>query len=341
MSSTPTQRLSSRVLSRIPLTLLRSIVRVPLIVPYYHMISDDDVWHVKHLYAYKDVRRFTNDLEFLLRSYSPIDLLELLAHMREGRSLPPNAFLLTFDDGFREMLDVVAPILIAKGVRATFFVNSDFIDNARLCYLNKASVLVEHLRRSRSDSMRASMSSILRARGITSDDPEAGILSVRYRQRDVLDEIARAAEVDFDEYLRLNRPYLTTGDIQQLIASGFGIGGHSVDHPLYALLPLDEQIRQTVESVTEVRRRFELPYGAFAFPHGDHKVSREYFERIAESGLVDVSFGTAGLLNDCVPNHIQRINLENPPEPAQRTVAFQHARRLGKMMTTHATIARQ
>ena len=36
---------------------------------------------------------------------------------------------LTFDDGFRELHDVVAPILLRKGIPATFFVNSAFIDN--------------------------------------------------------------------------------------------------------------------------------------------------------------------------------------------------------------------
>src|SRR5262249_921534 len=157
--------------------------------------SNEDVWHVKHLYPYKTVARFTEDLDFLLKWYSPISLADLIAHVRSGQTLPESAFHLTFDDGFREMADVFAPILNAKGIPATFFVNSDFVDNAKLCYLNQASVLVELLRQRPSESVRQSVLNVLRGRNIVRDTAEAAILAVRYRDRDVLDEVARVANI--------------------------------------------------------------------------------------------------------------------------------------------------
>jgi peptidoglycan/xylan/chitin deacetylase (PgdA/CDA1 family) len=341
ISPRATQRLASGLLSGVPPTLFSLITRARLLIPYYHVVSDEDLWHIKHLYGYKSVKQFTEDLEFLLRYYSPIGLPDVLDHVKFGRSLPNTALLLTFDDGFREMHDVVAPILIAKGVSATFFVSSGFIDNVGLCYLNKASLLIEHIRRTRSRAANAALAKLLENHQIPADNIEAGIRAITYQKRAALDELVAAADLDLAGYLSNTQPYLTSAAIQGLIDRGFHIGAHSVDHPLYASLPLDDQISQTVTSVTTIRTRFQLSYGTFAFPHSDRGVSQEYFRRISATGLVDVSFGTEGLLGDSVQRNLQRFSLENPLEPAPRILAYHHARRLGKMLTRGATVTRR
>ena len=95
--------------------------------------------------------------------------------------------------------------------------------------------------------------------------------------------------------------------IKGLIKEGFNIGDHSIDHPLYSLLSLRDQLYQTIESVKLIRERFSLYYGAFAFPHSDNNVSKKFFVELYNSGLVDISFGTGGMIKDCVPNNLQRF----------------------------------
>jgi peptidoglycan/xylan/chitin deacetylase (PgdA/CDA1 family) len=218
------------------------------------------------------------------------DVLELL---REGRPFPEKSFLLTFDDGFREMSDVVAPILQEKGISATFFVNSAFIDNEEMCYLNKASVIAENVGNTGSSNVHEKISVMLRSNNRVSNDIISGILSIGYQQKSLLDEIANVLNIDFVEYLKTNKPYLTASQISNLIDAGFSIGAHSIDHPLYSSLSLEDQVHQTIESVQHIRNRFALDYGVFAFPHGDNHVSREYFSKVSATGLVDLSFGTA------------------------------------------------
>ena len=321
-----------RLVSRIPVSLLRRVAGPNIIVPYYHMISDEKVLHVEHLYKYKTPLEFKADLDFLLRNYVPISLLEILDYIETDRRLPENAFLLTFDDGYREMSEVVAPILLERGLSATFFVNSGFVDNERLCYLNKASLLVEQFRKRSSPGLEKTLYAILRDHNIQLDDIKTSILGVKYEQRDLLDEIAMAMNVDFGQYLAVTKPYLTTEQIDKLVESGFTIGGHSIDHPLYTSLSLEDQIHQTIESVTFVRKRFDLNYGVFAFPHTDAKVTKEFFARISDSGLVDLSFGTCGFVDDCVPKHLQRFSLEKPIDTAGKIIAFQHARKLKRLL---------
>jgi peptidoglycan/xylan/chitin deacetylase (PgdA/CDA1 family) len=329
------------VLNTIPFGLLRTLGSAKVLIAYYHLISDEQVSHVEHLYPYKNIRQFESDLEFILKRYTPMDMHDLLEAHRNGRVLRANQFLLTFDDGFREMAEVVAPILLRKGVSATYFINSAFTDNVAMCYLNKASVLAEQFAVPVSPAVSNAAVKLLSRYDIRRRDPKAGVLAVDYGRRAVLDEIADCIGFDLTAYLNKAKPYLTSSQIRQLLADGFTIGGHSVDHPLYASLPIDEQLRQTVESVRFVRDSFGLNYGVFAFPHSDAGVSRAFFSRLADTGLVDMSFGTSGIVGDPIPTNVQRVSLERPCVPAKQALGFHHAKALKRGIVRQSMIARR
>lgn len=334
-------RVASFIFSKIPLSILVKLAGINLMIPYYHMVSDDVKIHIKHLYAHKSVKMFEKDIDFLARKFSPISLYDLLDLLRAKNPIPKKCFLLTFDDGFSEMQNIVAPILIRKGIPATFFINSAFIDNKELCYLNKASLIVDKFQKSQSSSLESKLSGMLHSHGIEFDDIESGILSIKYQQRGLLDEISNVINIDFSEYLLVHKPYLTSKQINKLIESGFTIGAHSIDHPLYSLLSLEDQIHQTIESVKFIREQFHLNYGVFAFPHSDHMVSKEFFTRLSNSGLIDLSFGTAGMIGDSAPNNLQRFSLEKPLFKAERIIAYRCASKLFKKYTGTNLITRQ
>lgn len=286
---------------------------------------------------------FIADLETLLESFTPVGLEEMIDALRGKNQLKARAFHLTFDDGFSEMSDVVAPILSRKGIPATFFINTAFLDNRAMCYLNLASLVADRLERGASAGDLCCVASLLCDCGIPADralDGRGGslcerreglsraVLSLRYDQRAVLDEIARALGIDVSAYLAEVHPYLDGSQVQSLLRQGFTIGAHSIDHPRYELLDLDEQVRQTVGSLREIRARFGLRYGAFAFPHSDRGVSRAFFDQVRRRSEIDLAFGTSGLRTDEVPWNIQRISLEKPLEPARDLIAFHLGRRV-------------
>src|ERR1700722_6844348 len=76
----------------IPFAVWQSLSRVSLAVPYYHMVSDDEVPHVRHLYRFRSVREFVADLDFLLRHYAPVSLQQIVTHLDGGGSLPKRCF---------------------------------------------------------------------------------------------------------------------------------------------------------------------------------------------------------------------------------------------------------
>ena len=54
---------------------------------------------------------------------------DIILANQENRSLPPNSYAITFDDGFKNNLEFAAPILSKYETPATFYVTSGFIQN--------------------------------------------------------------------------------------------------------------------------------------------------------------------------------------------------------------------
>jgi peptidoglycan/xylan/chitin deacetylase (PgdA/CDA1 family) len=305
-------------------------------VAYYHLVSDDEVAHVRHLYHFRSVAKFREDLDYLFRHYQAFTLQELLEAICGGAPLPGRALLLTFDDGFREMYDTVAPILLEKGLPATFFLNSAFLDNQGMAHHNKISLLIERLQQMGNRAPEGEVLAICRQAGLDYTNLREGLLSITYRNRHLLDKIAALLECDFKAYLAKSRPYLTSDQVRALLEQGFTIGGHSLDHPWYPELSLEAQIAQTVGSVGDLRERFGLRYGAFAFPHGDRQVGVSLFEAMFASGKVDVSFGTAGMVGSGQRRHFQRFSVEYDPGPVAASLLRHCARGLWKGLVGHS-----
>src|ERR1035437_6536104 len=91
-----------------------------VIFPFYHSVSDEEILHLKHLYNVKTKKEFKKDIEFFLKYYQPIQVADLMKAIENERPVK-NCFLLSFDDGFRQVYDIVVPILKEKGIPAIFF----------------------------------------------------------------------------------------------------------------------------------------------------------------------------------------------------------------------------
>ena len=266
---------------------------------------------MQQLYPVKTVAQFSQDLEFLLKHYQPIDLPELLRLVEAGRQPARNAVLLTFDDGLREFHDVVGPVLRTRGVPAVCFLNRDFLDNKGLFYRYQVSLLLEALAREPRVEQAPAVRAWLAARAAPEQRLRAVLLSIAYPDRAALSELASILGVDFEHYLHTRQPYLTTPQVRAMQAQGFHFGAHSCDHPEYRLLPLAEQLRQTRESMAAVATAFQPAHQTFAFPFTDFGVSDEFFRQLYQAGSpLDLSFGCAGLKHEAWPRHVQRVPLE-------------------------------
>jgi peptidoglycan/xylan/chitin deacetylase (PgdA/CDA1 family) len=254
-----------------------------ILLPFYHAVSDSMPLHLKYLYQPRAVEQFKKDLDYFLSYYEPIELDDLIQLRREKKAIKKNVVHLTFDDGLSNFYDTVAPILKEKGIPATVFLNSDFIDNKELFYRFKASILIESIYAN-------------------------GLLDVSYSNKKTLDELAEENGVDFNKYLKNEKPYMDSNQIKNLIQQGFTFGAHSLDHPLYNQISIEDQISQTLQSVDDIASMFSLDYKVFSFPFTDNGVSKQFFKEIESK--IDITFGCAGLKKDAAKYNYQRIPME-------------------------------
>jgi peptidoglycan/xylan/chitin deacetylase (PgdA/CDA1 family) len=311
----------------LPLNGLIRITGQRTIFPFYHVVSDEEVPHVKHLYTLRTTKQFIQDLDFILKYYKPVGISDFLGSIEDGQPLPGNNFLLSFDDGLCEFHNVVAPILRQKGIPAVCFLNSGFIDNKDLFYRYKASLLVERLKNvdDRTDKKNIIEKWFLEHHLPFTADYH-GLLMITYADRYLLDELALRLEVHFDEFLLKHRPYLDSKQISSLIQQGFAFGAHSIDHPEYRFLEEEEQIRQTSESIDHVSKKFGIKEKLFSFPFTDHGVKKTFFDEVFDplQPLADLTFGGAGLKQDSIKKNIQRIPFEGTSLNAKQILGTEY-----------------
>lgn len=295
----------------LPLAVLKQRHPGNLLLPYQHLVGDEPVPHIRHLYAYKGVQAFERDLDYLLRRFTPVGLPDVLHALKTNSPLPAGAFLLSFDDGLREVKDRIAPILLRKGVPAVFFLNSAFIDNRNLFYRFKLSLIIDALLYT-DPATRQQLAAYLQC---DADHHHliATVKRITYKTKGMADEAGSILGLSFSKYLSDVQPFLTLEDVGILLEQGFAIGGHSIDHPYYSELTLDEQLFQTRQSVDFLVQHFKLPYRVFAIPHTDAGISDIFFNTLLEGpDPIDIIFGTANQRTDISPRILHRFNCEHP-----------------------------
>lgn len=282
---------------------LISVSNQRLLLPFYHMVSNDENTFANYLYPPRKIALFKNDLDVLLQHYEPISMEELIRLTVANKPLKRNVFHLTFDDGLANFYEVVAPILKEKNIPATVFINTNFVDNKALFYRYKASLLVQEFKKSSNEKKK-----IFQRFFNSEETVEKLLLAINYKNKELLDVLATKVHFSFSNYLTEKRPYLSTVQISELINNGFTIGAHSKNHPLFSEISLEEQLKETQESMQWLQEKFKINYCAFSFPFTDLGVSKHFFKEIVP--MLDISFGTSGIKNDAIATNFQRISFE-------------------------------
>jgi len=295
----------------LPVNLLIKSSKQRFILPCYHTVSDNYLPHIINLYKYKNLTSFKSDLDFLTRYYKPIDLFDLIKLIKNQADPPTNLFFISFDDGLKEFYEVIAPVLMEKGIPATCFLNSAFIDNKDLFFRYKASIIIELIYKTdRKSNIRKTLKSWFKDNNMSPANYKSELLQIKYDEKTKLDELADILGFNFKDYLGKEKPYLTTQQIYELIKKGFTFGAHSIDHPEYRYISYNEQLKQTLQSIDVIVSKFKLDYKVFSFPFTDYQVSTQFFRDINKDNSIDFTAGSSGIKQDSVINNIHRIQMD-------------------------------
>lgn len=312
------------LLDLIPLNLLIKITNKKILLPFYHAVSNDKLQHIDNLYSSRDIDLFIKDLELFCKYYKPISIDELYQIIIENRKIKKPVFHLTFDDGLKEIYTVIAPILHEKGIPATFFVNTEFIDNKDLFFRYKVSLIINTLNKDLDNELFNEISALLNLTTPRKNDVIEKLELLTFADLELIDTIGVLLKIDFKEFLTKIKPYLSSSEIVELSEKGFSIGSHSLNHPLFKDLSFNQQKSQITESFSFLSRKFGLKNKYFSFPFSDDKVKINLFKWMNEVEQCKLSFGISGLKKDASKFHLHRIQMENNFDSAEKIVKTEY-----------------
>jgi hypothetical protein len=107
-----------------------------LTIVMYHYVRDVELTRHRGIKA-RRVDELRGQVEHLRAHHEIVSMQDVVASVTADVALPPDAALLTFDDGYREHATVVPPILEAAGVAGAFFPVGSAVVDGRVLAVNK------------------------------------------------------------------------------------------------------------------------------------------------------------------------------------------------------------
>ena len=138
-------------------------------------------------------------------------------------------------------------------------------------------------------------------------------------------EALRVHDIDWHKFLQDEQPYLTSEQIRDLQARGFEFGSHSIDHPHFDNLSIEDQLTQTIDSNKALKTLFPMPHRLFAFPFGQGNLDSTAIK--VHVGTHEAIFGTANL-RPSVKNLYNRIWMEHTSASAKNIIFGEYIREI-------------
>ncbi|MAV34964.1 MAG: hypothetical protein CMJ59_05855 [Planctomycetaceae bacterium] len=312
-------------MATVPRSVYTRLVPQDVIGLCYHTVSDEWPAHVAHICPFKSSTAFRDDMVWLTGNFEVIGYEEACRRKSSVRRSRSPAVVVTVDDGYRECLTVIAPILQELKIPAIFFVTTNFIDNRQLFYRNAASLCIDALDRLGDSDQQATARLITQSQRATDADIPAirqWLLDLGPENGSSLDATCRILGIDVEAFLKQRRPYLTRDEVRSLRSSGFTIGAHGTAHCHLAGLPhdhLEAELAGSCHTIAELTGDRSVP---FAFPFSGHRVDRASVTAIrARNPHVGLLFDSRGIL-PAEETTVHRISADTPPddEASRRTV---------------------
>lgn len=294
------------------------------IFPYYHLVSNESLAHIENLYPYKDSHRFCADIEALTFNYKKINPLDLLSG-----NIEKNSFLLTFDDGLREVYSVIHPVLKKNNIKAIFFINPAFVDNNEGLYKHYLSIIISHLRNTNFKKPDLdNISQLFSFSYNTKENFVKQLLTIKYSEKDKINTAFKLLDFPIEKYLRDNKLYLSKVEIQEMVDYGHCFGGHTMSHPPLNQLSHEEQKKEIIESIEWLKKNFNIDYSMFAFPFSDKSVSKKLISELFEYDNKIILFGNSGIKKDIHNSIYQRFSLDNPEKQLEKMLVTENLYKL-------------
>jgi len=218
------------------------------------------------------VEEFRYQLDYLESEYSFITIDDLRSAFLDDESVPENAALLTFDDGFADHYETVFPILKQREIQGAFFPPVDPIENDTVLDVHKIHTVLAQRETDEEllDTVLDLLEQYQEQFGLKPAneyydelaeegrwDPEEIVFIKRLLQH-ALSEEARGTILDdlFGQYLSIDEEtlsrewYMSKDQLRVMIDDGMYVGSHTANHYWLDTLSREEVVNEVEASLS-------------------------------------------------------------------------------------------
>lgn len=230
---------------------------------------------------------FERHVAYLASRYRVLPLPEAAAYLRAGKTLPPNAVAITFDDGYADNLPA-ARVLHRYGLNATFYITAGCLQGGAPFWPSEIRQLVARVTSPVVDLEASGMRVSIPLR--TDSDRHAATrrlarlfkshpIPVRERLRDQLRAVAGGG--DTTSFM------LTWDELREMQRLGMTIGAHTVTHPNLPNAGLDDAQSEITGSKARLEQELETRVTMFSYPNGgaERYMTPEIARLVREAGF--------------------------------------------------------
>jgi peptidoglycan/xylan/chitin deacetylase (PgdA/CDA1 family) len=304
------------------------------------------LWHsVDRTWAYpcrprEGIRGLAQQLRWVQQLATVVPLEPSLRALAAGQRLPARAVALTFDDGYRDNLELAVPLLERLGLPATFFLVPGLLSRKVRAWWE---VLAWALECSRKPTVRWGGEELPTGGERGQQSLQRMLPALRTRPRALTERIV-------DQLVDRLDPKGDPGDqdlfldwdgARQLVRRGFTVGSHTMYHAALRYEPADEQLRDLVESRRQLQAGLGVDPRVLAYPFGQlAHYSAETIQSAADAGYAHAVTVHAALARPSTPRHeIPRFALE-PYRGFGETVLLRIKGRLDRMQRGGSLLGR-
>ncbi|MDR0578269.1 MAG: glycosyltransferase [Candidatus Accumulibacter sp.] len=241
---------------------------------------------------------FSCILDFLQEHTKLLQLSEAIDILARGGKLPNRAVCLTFDDGYVEWSDYLAPLLRARNVPATFFITTEPLGGVPLWHER----IVAGVRALPDHGVRLPYG-LNGYDDITSPDLRLELICKLQALMKYATLSERRSIIDLIESQAADRIIhsrtIGASTVRELHSHGFEIGSHTIHHPILNKCSDKEALAEIAGSREELSEMVRGEISLFAYPNGipGKDFCSRHVQMVRSSGYKAAVVSTGGVVS--------------------------------------------
>lgn len=259
---------------------------------------------------------FRWQLQQISRRCQVMTFRECIEHYRVRGEWPERCAVITVDDGYRDFYQFGFPALRSLGLKATFFVTTNFVESQIWLWPDRLDFTLNNTEKKRLEIEMGGCHRVFPIEDNTTISSAWKALVNHcigipdQERKALLKEIEDKTEVALQDRPPEGYAAVTWEELNEMMESGIEIGSHTLNHPILSRLSSDALVDEIYESKNVLERQLGTPVYTFCYPNsGPGDINDQVIAAVADAGYIGAVFGTD--LARWAPYEVPRMGVTN------------------------------